>query len=179
MQKFYRMALVLVMSCVGTFTWAETKMAVIDTQTVLFKSLAAEDATNQLRELLSDHQARLKELEQGIETRKNRLETDAEILTEEEKQGFVQEINQYQSEAARINAKIQQAQQKSRAEFIRYYQPAISSIVEEYVEKEKIDVVLDSQAVIWNGAALTDITQPVLEAFDQRFSEQNTDAANE
>ncbi|TCS40716.1 OmpH family outer membrane protein [Reinekea marinisedimentorum] len=178
MQKLFRTALILVVACAGSVAWAETKIAVMDTQTVLFKSLAAEDATNQLRELLAGHQTRLKELEQGVSTRQSRLETDADILTEEEKQNFVKEINAYQSEMARINAQIQQAQQKSRSEFIRYYQPAISSIVEDYVAGEQIDVVLDSQAVLWN-ATLTDITQPVLEAFDQRFTDSHSNATDE
>lgn len=178
MKNLVRIALVIVAASVGVSSWAETKMAVLDYQAVLFKSLAADDATAQLRELLSGHQARLKELEQGITTRQARLKTDVDILTDEEKQQFVEEIQAFQSELGTINGQIQQAQQNSRNEFIKYYQPAIRSIVEEYVTAEQIDLVLEAQTVLWNST-VPDITQPVLDIFDQKFSDNKAKTSNE
>ncbi|WP_187265455.1 OmpH family outer membrane protein [Reinekea thalattae] len=174
MQKLFRVSIFLVASLWVGNVWAETKIAVINYQSVLFESLAAEDATSQLRELLAGHQSRLQELGQGITTRQNRLKTDADILTDDEKRLYAQEINSFNAEMNQINAQIQQAQQQSRAEFMRYYQPAIGKIIADYTSAASIDLVIDAQTVVWQGD-LPDITEPVRQTFDQQFSANRTE----
>lgn len=148
---------------------AETQIAVMNYQAVLFNSLAADDAANQLREALSPAQGKINELKSGIQTRQNRLKTEEGILTDAETLQFKQEINQYSAELAQITNQIQSAQQQSRNEYIKFYQPVIKQFVDQQAQADGYDLVVDSQAVLY-VADVPDITESVLAKFNEDFT---------
>jgi len=151
--------------------YAEAKLAVMDYQAVLFNSVAAGDATLQLREALAGAQGLLDEIKNGIESRQNSLKVDAEILTEDEIAKFQQEIQEALAQRSQISAQMQQAQQKSRNEFINQYRPAIADLVSKHVEAQGYTLVIDSQAVLWN-VDTPDISEEILSLFDAQYGEQ-------
>lgn len=154
---------------------AETTLAVMNYQAVLFNSAAANDATLQLRSMLEPEQKMLQDIKQQIETRQSRLETDKDILTEEEEAGFQGEIQSLLTDQAQISARMQQAQQNSRDAFIKQFQPAIRALVEQVVAEKGYTLVVDAQAVLWN-AGEPDITEDVLNAFDNWYANAKAEA---
>jgi outer membrane protein len=157
---------------------AESKLAVMNYQAVLFNSAAAEDATLQLRTALATEQNRLQDLTQQIETRRSRLQTDQELMTEEEINQYKKDIQGMMSEQAKLQAVMQQRQQESRNAFIKQFQPFIRSLVKSYVEENGITLVVDTQAVLWNEGE-PDITQEILASFDREYQVKKQEAQSE
>ncbi len=161
----------------STAAIAETKIAVLNYQAVLFNSTAANDATLQLRTALAPEQSRLQDLSQQIETRRSRLETDQELMTEEEIDQFKRDIQSMMSEQAQLSALMQQRQQESRNAFVKQFQPFVRTLVESYVEENKITIVIDAQAVLWNQGE-PDITESILAAFDKEYQAKKLEASS-
>jgi Skp family chaperone for outer membrane proteins len=149
---------------------AETKIAIMNYQSVMFNSVAATDATVQLRSNLAPAQKALQDISQQIESRQGRLSTDRDILTDEEVQQFNNELQSLFAEQTQITSQMQQAQQNSRNAFIQQYQPIIRDLVSTYVEEKTITLVVDAQAVLWNSGE-PDITEDLLQAFDAWYQE--------
>ncbi len=157
----------------GTSYAAETNMAVLNYQVVLFNSIAAEEATVQLRKSLEPAQQRLNDIQSGLSSRQSRLQTDADILTEEEVLIFQQEIQSFLAEQAQISSQMQQAQQQSRTQFVQTFQPVVREIVQSIVVELGFTLVIDSQAVLWNEGT-EDLTEQVLNQFDLQYSKSQS-----
>ena len=155
---------------------ADTKIAVMNYQAVLFNSAAANDATLQLRTALAPEQKRLQDLAQQIQTRRSRLETDQELMTTEEVDQYKRDIQSMMGEHNQLTAVLQKRQQESRNAFVKQFQPFIRSLVENYVSEHSITLVLDSQTVLWNQGE-PDITEDILAAFDREYNAKKQEAA--
>lgn len=147
-------------------------MVVMNYQAVLFNSAAAEEASVELRDRLQPAQARVQELETALQARQSRLQTDADILTEQEINGFQQEMQAMAAERQQLAARIQQEQRASQNAFAQEYQPLIREIVSNYVEENDIGVILEAQAIVWN-TSLPDITEDITALFDEQYNSSN------
>jgi len=160
----------LVCALVSPGVYAETKIAIMNYQAVLFSSTAAEAATLQLRTDLAGARGRLKDIQLGIETRQDRLLTDGDMLTAEEIALFELELQALMEEQAQISAQMQQAQQKSRTEFIQQFQPLIRELMDALVTEQGYNLVVDAQAVLW-VTDTPDITDEMLAQFDAAYGQ--------
>lgn len=162
----------------AAFVQAEVTMVVFNYQAALFNSAAAQQATNELREQAAPAQQQLQDIQQGIQTRQSRLQTDADILTEAELQQFQEELQVLVAQQNELNQRLQAFQQQARNAFEQRYRPVILEIVEGIVEEQDIDVVLEASAVAYNRS-LTDITETVLEAFDAQYAETSAESTEQ
>lgn len=165
-----KIVLGLLLLVTASFSVAEVKMAVFNYQAALFNSIAAQQATNELREQAAPAQQQLLDIQQGIQTRQSRLQTDADILTPAEIQQFQEELQILVNQQSELNQRLQAFQQQARNAFEQQFRSVMLEIVETLVEEQSIDVVLDAAAVAYNRS-LPDITEEVLEAFDARYTE--------
>lgn len=166
------------MAIAASTAYAESDIVVMNYQSVLFNSAAAIDAQNDLSEVLRPGQDQLNDIAQQIQTRQSRLETDKDILTEEEIQKFQQELQILAANQSQLSNRIQQIQQQKQQEFIEQYRPAVREIVSGYVADNGVSLVLDSQAVLWNED-MPDITETILASFDVWYEEQNAESETE
>lgn len=150
---------------------AESGIVVMNYQSVLFNSAAAVDAQTELNEVLSPGQKQLNDIAKQIQVRQSRLETDQDILTEEEIQTYQQELQMLSANQAQLTNRIQQIQQQMQQEFIEEFRPTIREIVADYVSGNDVSLVLDAQSVLWNESA-PDITDIVMAEFDTWYEEQ-------
>jgi outer membrane protein len=154
---------------------AETKIAILDSQVVLFNSAAANAATLELRTTLAPYQSQLQDIQSQIQTRQNRLQSDQAIMTEEEVAEFQLEIQNLLNNQAQLSSQLQQFQQQSRNAFVQQYEQTIQGIIAEYIEENGYTLVLNAQVVIAN-AGEADITEDILNLFDAYYNEQNQPA---
>jgi Skp family chaperone for outer membrane proteins len=173
LSKNIHYVVLVVATLFATAAMAETKIAVMNYQSVMFNSVAATDATLQLRSNLAPAQKALQDISQQIESRQGRLSTDRDILTDEEVQTFNGELQALFAEQTQITSQMQQAQQNSRNAFIQQYQPIIRDLVSKYIEEKTITLVIDAQAVLWNSGE-PDITEDLLQEFDAWYQENKT-----
>lgn len=169
--KLFKQLALIAMASLSMTAMAETKIAVMNYQDVLFNSAAAEDATLQLRTFLEPEQKQLNDLNAKLQNREGRLQTDKDILTEEEVVALQTEMQELLAERNNVLARMQQAQEQSRAQFIQNFQPAVRELVAVYVAENGFSLILDAQVVLWNEGE-PDLTEPMLEAFNNWYAEQ-------
>ncbi len=168
-----KLCVTLLASLIMMPVMAESKIAVMNYEAVLFNSQAANDATLELRTSLAPEQKRLQDIKLQFETRQSRLTTDRDILTEEEVAQFQKELQTLAGEQQQISARMQQVQQESRNAFVQQYQPVIRELVSALVKSEGYTMVIDSKAVLWNENE-PDLTDQILEQFDAQYTKQQS-----
>lgn len=127
---------------------AAGKIAVVDMERALFQSEGAKASFKQIEDQFGDDLVKIKELEKVLTEHQQKLQKDAAIMSDEEQRKMRNTIKEKQSEFQFFAGKLQQAEQQWRQQFFRANLPRLQEILKTLIEKEKVDVVLNGQAVI-------------------------------
>lgn len=127
---------------------AAGKIAVVDMERALFQSEGAKASFKQVEDQFGDDLVKIKELEKVLTEHQQKLQKDAAIMSDEEQRKMRNTIKEKQSEFQFFAGKLQQAEQQWRQQFFRANLPRLQEILKTLIEKEKVDVVLNGQAVI-------------------------------
>ncbi len=138
-----------------------SKIAIVDMERALFQSDGAKASFKQVEEQFGDDLVKLKNLEEGITTAQEKLQKDGAIMSDEEQRKLRNGIKENQSEYQFYANKLQQAEGQWRQQFFRANLPRIQEILKKLIEEEKVDMVLNGQAVIHVTPEL-DLTKKLL-----------------
>lgn len=145
---------------------AESKIAVVDMERALFQSEGAKKSFKQVEDQFGDDLEKIKKLENSMKTTQEKLQKDAAIMSDDEQRKLRNEIKESQSEYQFFVNKLQQAEQQWRQQFYRANLPQVSNILKALIEEEKVDIVLNGQAVI-HVVPDMDLTKKLLEKLNQ------------
>lgn len=168
--SFKQLILGSLLAITATVVAAETEIAVIDFQRVLFQSVAAQDATQKLQPEISAVQQRIGEIETRINALQNALQIDAATLTEDELLVKQNEIQQLVNERASAIQFGQQKQTNSRNEFVSAYKGKVQEVVATVSKERGYNLVIDLSTVVYVDGVVN-ITDEVLIAFDEIYNE--------
>jgi len=140
---------------------ADTKIAIVDMERALFQSEGAKNSFKQVEEQFGDDLVKIKNLEKGIKDDQQKLQKDGAIMSDDEQRKIRYNIKENQSEFQFYAGKLQQAETQWRQQFFRANLPRIQEILKKLIEEEKVDMVLNGQAVIHVTPEL-DLTKKLL-----------------
>ena len=140
---------------------ADTKIAIVDMERALFQSEGAKNSFKQVEEQFGDDLVKIKNLEKGIKDDQEKLQKDGAIMSDDEQRKIRNNIKENQSEFQFYAGKLQQAETQWRQQFFRANLPRIQEILKKLIEEEKVDMVLNGQAVIHVTPEL-DLTKKLL-----------------
>jgi len=140
---------------------ADTKIAIVDMERALFQSEGAKNSFKQVEEQFGDDLVKIKNLEKGIKDDQQKLQKDGAIMSDDEQRKIRNNIKENQSEFQFYAGKLQQAETQWRQQFFRANLPRIQEILKKLIEEEKVDMVLNGQAVIHVTPEL-DLTKKLL-----------------
>lgn len=140
---------------------ASTKIAIVDMERALFQSEGAKASFKQVEEQFGDDLVKIKALENAIKEDQQKLQKDGAIMSDDEQRKVRNQIKESQSEFQFFAGKLQQAETQWRQQFFRANLPRIQEILEKLIEAEKVDMVLNGQAVIHVTPEL-DLTKKLL-----------------
>jgi len=140
---------------------AAEKIAVVDMERALFQSEGAKASFKQVEDQFGDDLVKVKGLEKDIMDAQKKLQKDGEIMSDEEQRKIRNTIKEKQSEFQFFAGKLQQAEQQWRQQFFRANLPRLQEILKALIAQEKVDIVLNGQAVIHVTPEL-DLTKQLL-----------------
>jgi outer membrane protein len=127
---------------------AGSKIAVVDMERALFQSEGAKASFKQVEDQFGDDLGKIKQLEKDMLASKEKLDKDGAIMSDDEQRKVRNEIKEQQSEFKFFAGKLQQAEQQWRQQFFRANLSRLQDILKALIEAEKVDIVLNGQAVI-------------------------------
>lgn len=143
-----------------------TKVGLIDIQKVMTKSSAGQEVMQQLQAFGKQLQAKMQPEQNKLKKEQEDLKKNAKI---ESKAQQTKAQKEFQSHVQAYQQKAQQAResfQKKRASLMVPLQAKLNDVVTAYAKQHGYDLILDSQAAIYNEPAL-DVTDAILKAFNK------------
>lgn len=155
---------------------SEATIAVIDQEYVLFQSEAARQVTAELRQTYATEDRRVSQLEQEITALRERLQTDGALLTENEQTALRVQVETRLREREELVRGLQAAQQNRRQEFLRAFEPILTTVLERIIVEQNIVLLLSGDQVVYVRPQL-DISTLALERFNAAVAEARRSAA--
>lgn len=154
--------LVASLAFVASVAMAEgNKVAVVDMERALFQSDGAKASFKQVEDQFGDDIEKIKQLEKEMVAIQEKLQKDGAIMSDDEQRKMRNEIKEKQSEFQFFAGKLQEAEKQWRQQFFRASLPRVQEILKSIIDEEKIDLVLNGQAVIHASVDL-DLTKKLL-----------------
>ncbi len=150
---------------------ADTRIAIIDQERVLFGSAAAQEVTAQLQQEFQQEEQQLRAIEQDIVSLRNRAETEGSLMTNDELAAIERQVNQLLQERQNIVQALQGVQQERRVQFIQTFEAPLTQILEAIVEDRNIDLLISADEVLYANPNL-DITDEALNQFNAWYAQQ-------
>jgi outer membrane protein len=150
---------------------ADTRIAIIDQERVLFGSAAAQEVTAQLQQEFQQEEQQLRAIEQDIVSLRNRAETEGSLMTNDELTAIERQVNQLLQERQNIVQALQGVQQERRVQFIQTFEAPLTQILEAIVEDRNIDLLISADEVLYANPNL-DITDEALNQFNAWYAQQ-------
>jgi Skp family chaperone for outer membrane proteins len=167
--KFFVVTLFLILS---THTFAEQKLVVLDMTYVLNNSKAGKEAQELLKKKFNDNAKKFSDLEKALKKEETDLLEKRSILDKEE---YTKRINllrkkviDYQSQR-RLSI---DALAKKRATARKMLIEKINPIIDSYINKNSISIVIDKKHMI-GGLTEFDITNTIVEKLNKEFPSLN------
>lgn len=149
-----------------------SKIAVVDMERALFQSEGAKESFKQVEDQFGDNLVKIKELEKDLMESQKKLQKDGAIMSDDEQRKLRNTVKEKQSEFQFHASKLQQAEQQWRQQFFRANMPRIQTILKTIIDEEKVDMVLNGQAVIHVTPDL-DLTKKLLNKLNQATAAKN------
>lgn len=162
-------AAILLFSAASTFAQdgSGLKIAVLDMATALLNSDVAKGVEEELQAETGEDQNKLRNLAEQGQSLQERLQQDAEVMSETEQRRIVGEIQEIQNQYQFLLQKIQTLSQERRQQFQQTYAPNLVQAISDVVEEEGFDIVLRAEAALFYNNPL-DITARVTEKLNQQ-----------
>jgi len=151
-------------------SYAETKIAVVDVDTILMTSKAAQSIKVQVDTKRKNFLAAVKKEEDKLRADQKAIEAKRSEMSKEELVKKAQEFEKQRIEARNTLKKKKATLDKSYSKAMGTLTKAISTACQELANERKIDLIITRQTIIVGSNSL-DITKDVMELINKRFPE--------
>lgn len=145
---------------------AGNKVGTIDMQKVLAKSTAGQEVMQELKGFGTELQAKMNSRQDKLKKEQQELQKNAKIETQAQQKKaqdtFETHVQAYQQE----RQKAQQSFAQKRASLMVPLQAKLEDVVTAYAKQHGFDMIIDSQAVIYNAPGL-DVTDAIVKDFNK------------
>jgi len=148
---------------------ADTVIVYLDSQRILIESAAGKQAYDKLELIKNDKQKEIDSMSQTLKMLGDDIASKSAIMKESERQEL--ELK-YEQELRKYNRFVKDAQEELRRSEITLIKPIsedVNVIIEEYGNKNAIDIILDRRdpGIIYTSKKL-DITDEILKLYDKK-----------
>ena len=143
------------------------KMAVLDMNTALLNSEAAQSVDLELQAETSEDQVKIRNLSEQAQALQEQLQQDAEVMSESEQRRIVGQLQEIQNQYEFLVQKLQTLSSERMQQFQQTYAPNLVQAISEVVEEDGYDIVFRAEAALYHDNAV-DITARVTEKLNQQ-----------
>ncbi len=151
----------------SAMAFAQTKVAVVDMERALFLSNAAQASIAQFEKDNTSDINKLKSLEQSLRDLREKIEKDADIMSDDEARRLRNRFEEQSAEFQFFARKLQQMEQQWKRDFFQTQLPNIERLLKAIIDEGGYDVVLQSGAVIYSAPSI-DLTRSLLERLNAK-----------
>lgn len=137
------------------------KVAVVDLQRALFTSDPAQESLKQIKDQFGDDIVKVEELQKEIIKASEQLQKDGAVMSDDEQRKLRNTIKEKKSELQFFASKVQQAEQQFMQQYLQANGQAAQKLLFDIAKEEKVDLVLNGQAVMFVVPEL-DLTKKLL-----------------
>lgn len=147
--------------------FAVEKIAVIDIQAAILSSEQAKVKIAELKQETAVDQNEIKQLAEQIQALQAKMEQDAAVMSDAEKQKIAKEAQGKAEEFQFKRQKLQKIQNEAQQELMGEMSPKLEQAIQAILAEEKYTLILERRAAIWVGPDL-DITKKVTEKLNAK-----------
>lgn len=162
-----RKLLALTLALFATTALASGKIGVVDMEQALFLSDAAKTSIKAFEKENQEEVNKLKALQADLMKLREKLEKEADVLSESERTRLANNYEQKATEYKFYAQKLQESEQKWRQRFLQEQLPSLEVELKAIIDKEKYDLVLQSGAVIYR-APTVDLTKQLIDRLNAK-----------
>lgn len=143
------------------------KLAVLDMTNALLNSEVAIGVDQELQVETAEDQQKVRNLAEQAQSLQERLQQDAEVMSESEQRRVVGELQELQNQYEFLVQKLQTLSGERMQQFQQTYAPNLVQAISDVVEEDGYDIVFRSEAALYHDNAV-DITARVTEKLNQQ-----------
>jgi outer membrane protein len=143
------------------------KIAILDMAAALYNSELAAAVQEQLSMETEDDSARIRELAQEGSALQERLQVDAEVLSDAEQRDIVEELEEIGVQYQYLEQRVESIVQQRREIFEQTYSSNLIQAISDVVEEEDFDIVLRAEVALFFKGTM-DITARVTEKLNEQ-----------
>lgn len=144
-------------------------IAFIDLQKALNQSQAGVSAKKDISEQVKKYEALVKEKQDALMAKKEDLEKQVDLLSEDAKAQKTREYQQEVKELERFTKDIQEELKQKDADYTKQILGEIFNIIDEVGKEGDYDVILEkTESSLLYGADRVDLTQKVIDAYNAK-----------
>lgn len=170
MRKMKSWLAAIALSLVAGSAAGELRIGVIDQERVLFGSDAAASVSEELQMEFGAQQQEIQALERDITEMRERGDSDAALMSDEEIASMNEDIQAKLQEREQLVRQLQQAQQQRQQAFLEEYEGQVTAILETIVQERELDLLISSDEVLYSRPDM-DITTEALERFNEALAD--------
>lgn len=140
---------------------ADQKVAVLDWRAALLGTEQAKTEFEKIRKSLGADEKEIRDLAEKARKLQERLKTEANKLSDDEKRQLSKEIQEKAEEYQFLGQRLKKEQRQQQEAYIRNARLLLDDAVRVVIDKKKIDLLLDRQAVTFVKPEL-DVTKAVI-----------------
>ncbi|MCY4042065.1 MAG: OmpH family outer membrane protein [Gammaproteobacteria bacterium] len=152
---------------VSSATSAELVIGFIDTARAISESDEGKALLAQIELELAEDQARLEALQEEFETLRRKLETDGEIMSDDERRRHQKLIEDNRTDFQFELQKYQRELQESQQEVLEEMAPKVNAALADLIELEGMDMVFERQVATFVNPK-HDITRRITEKLNEK-----------
>lgn len=164
MQKTKLIALLLML--VPVLAFADSRMAVLDPMSAVVNSDFVKSRQAKLQDELKDKEARAKQLAGELQGLQQNLQKDGMTMSKDEKSKMQDSFTTKNMEFQSLKQLIQKRVQDDQQDVLETIQPKLEQAVNQFAKDHKIDMVVNSQAVLFVKPDM-DITKAITESLNK------------
>jgi len=157
---------ILMFAAISPLAAAEMKIAIVDVQTAIAASDEAQRLITQIRDEFKGDEDNIKLIQTEAAELLQKLQKDAEVMSEDEKRRVQQEIESLNNDFVYQRQKLQKELQARQTELFQGIDGKVQKAIEELVLQNDYDLVLPRGAAIYVGD-LYDVTRKVTEKLNE------------
>ena len=165
-QRIWAVLAISVFAFVSPIAFAEVKIAVVDVQRAILNSEEAKRLLVQIQEEFRTDENKISAIQANAAALLERLQKDADVMSEDEKRRIQQEIESYNNDFVYERQKLQKAINTRQTELFSGTEAKIQRAIEDLVLKNDYDMILPRGAALYVGD-LYDITRKVTEKLNE------------
>ncbi len=146
---------------------AEVKIGVIDTQKILSQSVKITKARADFTKEIEARRQELIKRQNAAQEILNELNTKGSTMTEQVRRDKAETLRKEERDLNRMKEEIEVEMQDKDTELGRKFLTAIRTTAQEYLEKEKLSIIVEKGSLVASDKAI-DVTDQIIKLYDSK-----------